>query len=277
MHIRPYQPSDLTAITNVMIAANKTDSLSLYFRRDTDRYPLTDHRSAVRFLKNLVLGVGTYCLVTETDPWDYPTPSDSPSTPVPASALVPEVIGWSMYTRHGSSPTALRWLQQNSSYSDSFNRWLMHLERDHYHRIFTSVDHTHDHAKFKTVLPLLSEPWDPKIFAEAWELAGLFVHPGWQRRGLGRKMMQWGMDRATEEKIPLIVGGSALGGPAYRKAGFKSTGVSGFGDFFDECRYGGEAMQRWVWEPEGVDVLERATGSAKKWREEQKAKKQAKQ
>ena len=47
--------------------------------------------------------------------------------------------------------------------------------------------------------------------------------------------------------------GVRWGGPAYRAVGFKSVGVSGFGEFFDEVEFGGEPMQRvgfgsrWGW------------------------------
>ena len=74
--------------------------------------------------------------------------------------------------------------------------------------------------------------------------------------------MNWVKAQAARERVPVVVKGSALGGPAYRKHGFRSIGFDRFGEFFDECEFGGERYQLWVWEPEGMEGVwfERAKG-----------------
>ena len=74
--------------------------------------------------------------------------------------------------------------------------------------------------------------------------------------------MNWVKAQAARERVPVVVKGSALGGPAYRKHGFRSIGFDRFGRFFDEVEFGGERHQLWMWEPVGMEGVwyERAKG-----------------
>ena len=263
MHIRPYHPTDLSSIGDVLNAANLRDTLVHYFNRNIDKYPFTFRKGGVQFLRGLVLGHGTYAFVMETDTWDQPTkPSSNPPTP-----LAPFVAGFVIYTRRGTSPTALSWQQSNSTLSAALDRKIINIERK-YRTYLPSIDPVFNSPKFNSIFHILEEPWPSPVLDESWEINALFVHPDYQRQGLASRLLAWGKERCTEEKIPLLVAGSPVGGLAYKHAGFRSIGVSGFGEYFDELAEGGMKMQRWVWEPETLEknVVEEARKVAKQYK-----------
>jgi GNAT superfamily N-acetyltransferase len=52
-------------------------------------------------------------------------------------------------------------------------------------------------------------------------LDSLICHPDFQRRGAGRQLVQWGLDRADELGLPAYLEGSAAGKGLYRKMGYQ--------------------------------------------------------
>ncbi|KAI1841471.1 hypothetical protein JX266_012311 [Neoarthrinium moseri] len=56
--------------------------------------------------------------------------------------------------------------------------------------------------------------------AESWYLELLAVHPDHQGRGIGRKLVQWGLDRAQEERVCASVVSAWGKDGFYQKAGF---------------------------------------------------------
>jgi predicted N-acetyltransferase YhbS len=49
----------------------------------------------------------------------------------------------------------------------------------------------------------------------------LCVHREAQRQGVGAALVQWGLDRSVEEKLPAYLEASTAGFPLYQKLGFK--------------------------------------------------------
>lgn len=63
---------------------------------------------------------------------------------------------------------------------------------------------------------------DPPI---AWSVAEIVVDPAYQRLGIGMKLMEWGMDRAKRDGIPIILEATPAGQRLYEKAGFVGYGT----------------------------------------------------
>ncbi|RFU75668.1 acyl- n-acyltransferase [Trichoderma arundinaceum] len=110
----------------------------------------------------------------------------------------------------------------------------------------------------------------PSLSTTRYELCGLAVHNEYQGHGIGSELVQWGLDRATEERIPVFVGGEERGIGFYEGAlGFrrlKSTEYWLDGEGRDIAREEVDAGNRdWererggvsgadaVWLPESVD------------------------
>lgn len=82
--------------------------------------------------------------------------------------------------------------------------------------------------------------------SERWHLAFLVVDPVFQRRGVGGRLVEWGIENATKEGIPATVLGAQVGQSMYRKRGFRDYKVSWL-------REGIHAMAM-IYIPEGTTV-----------------------
>ena len=81
--------------------------------------------------------------------------------------------------------------------------------------------------------PFTEHYWSPELERyECWNLEHLAVHPDCQNHGLGRKLVQWGMQRADEEDLATSVVSAVTAEDFYRKCGFDvgPVGWSGEGE-----------------------------------------------
>ena len=65
---------------------------------------------------------------------------------------------------------------------------------------------------------------------ETWYLKVLCVHPGFQRKGIGAKLLDWGLKHARERGEKVYVEASDIGKGLYIKKGFKELGEIVLGD-----------------------------------------------
>lgn len=56
----------------------------------------------------------------------------------------------------------------------------------------------------------------------------LGVHPDHWRRGVGSKLVRWGMDKAEEEEMPLTLLAGSVGFHLYSSLGFRQVGSTVF-------------------------------------------------
>jgi GNAT superfamily N-acetyltransferase len=62
----------------------------------------------------------------------------------------------------------------------------------------------------------------------AYELSGLYVHPGYQGYGVGKLLVRWGMDRAAEEGVPVFISAEERGVRFYEAVGCKRLSKSDY-------------------------------------------------
>jgi len=58
-----------------------------------------------------------------------------------------------------------------------------------------------------------------------WQLSLLGVHPAFGGRGIAKRLLQWGTDKADEEDRVCYLSASPKGLPVYKKAGFQVVGA----------------------------------------------------
>lgn len=74
--------------------------------------------------------------------------------------------------------------------------------------------------KFDTVA---GNSFPTSVPSEMWYLVVLAVHPSYQRRGIGQMLLQWGIDQASAESVPIGLEATPEGLKLYERKGFKTV------------------------------------------------------
>ena len=60
-------------------------------------------------------------------------------------------------------------------------------------------------------------------------LLDVVVDPAFHRRGIGARLMRWGLERAEKERCPILLIATSTGSGLYRKLGFEILGTLNVG------------------------------------------------
>ena len=71
-------------------------------------------------------------------------------------------------------------------------------------------------------------------------MAILAVGPEWQRMGVGRKLLEWGLEKADREGLECWIEASPAGKPLYEKVGWREVGFTDV------------ELKKWGWKGEEV-------------------------
>jgi GNAT superfamily N-acetyltransferase len=118
-------------------------------------------------------------------------------------------------------------------------------------RYFDLLDPTANHGHISNILPIISKPLNLGDLRESWELNGMYVSPDWQRRGVGNMLLQWGLERAAGEYVPIVCKSTSVGVYFYEHAGFRSLEKQMLDSYFDPGHKGYHSM---VWYPRGWET-----------------------
>jgi GNAT superfamily N-acetyltransferase len=246
--IRPYLAHDLSAISTISALGNLNDALTKYMRRSRVTKWTSYRLSGVRFLRSLLLSPGSVCFVAESN-------------------ATKEIVGWAIWSRHGTSERAKEWQRPNSGVMNWMERKLLSVETK-YFEWMPGVDPTRESAHMKQLQPILAEEWPEEIFREFWELDGLYVHPDHYRKGIGRMLALWAVERGKGEDVPVVVHSSPDGRKLYESVGFEVVArMVGFDEWVPEFTGmgpDGEGCWSMCWQPEGTDYSERARAKMQK-------------
>lgn len=160
-----------------------------------------------------------------------------------AAAPNPErVIGWAIWTRHGTDVAATRWQSINLGPGTKVEFALQLIQT----RLLELVNPLIDHEHMKAVSHMMQSDFDHKKYHDYWQLEGCYVDPDWQRRGAGRLALGWGMKQAQAENVPILMKASPKGVELYEKAGFMKVEKEDFTSHFET---GGQGYWKMVWWP----------------------------
>ncbi|KAH7125903.1 acyl-CoA N-acyltransferase [Dactylonectria macrodidyma] len=100
-------------------------------------------------------------------------------------------------------------------------------------------------------LPSSNKYFCPEIKdSPQYGIMDIAVHPGFQGRGVARKLVEWGMNKAREEAVPIELSATPSGSELYTKLGFKKVGVWRWRPGMEGSDgMGGWDIMRWQAEP----------------------------
>lgn len=227
-------------MADIISEANIDDEIARHVTKNIFKYWTSYRQGCLRYLQGMISEPGAASWVLETDQGDK-LPSGEPG---PGG----EVVGWASWVRGGDSPVAKNWQRASNGWGHRIERGLWGLRSNYYQ--YWSPDPTNNRAAFGPLMAVVHKPFDQDIFKESWELGGLYVAPAYQRRGLAKTMIKWGLNQAAAEGVPAVVRASPAGNKVYVQTGFRSFEKIDFGGTFQSHGIGCHSL---VWEPPGME------------------------
>lgn len=89
------------------------------------------------------------------------------------------------------------------------------------------VDSSHAKAMAKMCSSDDSQRWNEDCYEkpdEYWGILDLGVDPKYQRRGIARLLLQWALERAGKEGVPVHLSATPAAAQLYRSLGFRGVG-----------------------------------------------------
>lgn len=180
-------------------------------------------------LRREFLDPGKFILAaTIRDPQDDDEEEDKPQPG--------KVVGFAVWERKGGSDAARSW--QGTSFSKRLKRFTLNFKIAYTFRLATPKRS----LSWPRLRQFETEQKAAKASqpADAWYLSLLGVSPKAQGRGVGKKLLQWGIDRSEEEGVPSSLEATKAGLRLYESMGFERIGWL----FFDDEKQKHTVMQR---------------------------------
>jgi ribosomal protein S18 acetylase RimI-like enzyme len=245
MHIRPTTTADIPRCTSIHYAAFEGNELLDFLAPDRAKHPLSWRQYALN-----VMRINHY----KPNTWSFVCVADTNDD----FAKAGEILGYAIWARRASKEDAASdpWMRR-ISVLESAESWLQWAEFKWEKMLRTNpaVSPARQDTFMRSVIT--STGFGPVRTATHWYLESLAVAPEFQRRGVARTLVDWGLQRAkteTEERVtagkaplPVALIGTAPGLHLYRSLGFKVVGWED-DSFMDAPAVGGSNM---VWDSTG--------------------------
>ncbi|KAM0443116.1 hypothetical protein ACHAQK_003477 [Fusarium lateritium] len=130
-----------------------------------------------------------------------------------------EFLAFAVWVRFGTSDVAQSW--QGDSWNKKLTRFGVMWD-DFYKYLLRQTD---PGVSLDAANEVFSWMGDVKSLypTEHWSLSWLGVSPKCQRTGIGKKLLQWGIDRCEEEQVSAVLVATEVGKPLYEKMGFREV------------------------------------------------------
>lgn len=213
MHVRVVQAADRPLMATIGIKAFADDDMNSYISPNHATYPLSMRNHILKRMSSNYLKPGLQGLVC------VDTPPATPQNPNPQE----EIMGYAWYGRSGppEDVDVKRWHGNSNGFMDIVNRFLVNVELWFDARVITNpaASATNRRVFHEAVARHSSDTFDAHI-PSFIELASLAVHPNHQRKGVARSLLQWEIDKAHDERVPICLFSSNVGEGFYKSCGF---------------------------------------------------------
>lgn len=244
MHLRRVEQIDLYDFAQAVGAAMWDGDIMIYTAPRREQYldsyfRYCLHRVKVRWYRGELL----FLAVTDEGDPDWSGSED--------------IMGYCAYSNNilgYQAPVRGGWL------GNSFEREALNLHSK-YARLFkldrscdlAAMDHVRNGIirNMKPYLETLPDQLKQKVGDRHWELTMLGTCPKYRRKGVGKMMLQWGFERATQDHVPLVLVASVEGQRLYQSTGFQEFNRTNL-ELDIEIR-GSRVIRvtEMVWEPKG--------------------------
>jgi GNAT superfamily N-acetyltransferase len=245
MHLRPTTTADIPRCTTIIDNAYVNDELYNFLAANRTAHPLQWRQSALK---------AQHAKLCQANAWSFVCVADADDNFAPPG----EILGCARWTRRPSKEDAATdpWIRR-LSLAERVEGWLRWAELQWEERLRINPARAWDREDAFMRSIVTSTAFKPVRGATHWYLDHLAVAPEYQRRGVGKKLVQWGLQRAEaetrermkmwKEPVPVALIGSTMGFHLYRSLGFKVVGWED-ASFLDVPAEGGSTM---VWDPLG--------------------------
>lgn len=211
VHLRPAVSLDLPYIAEVAAKAMLDDELFAFLcPRRREFY--SDYRQAfLRRLRTKLRTPGWVIIVAVANPATDTV--DTESGPI---------VGYCVWERIGETAeeSTRQWKEtQHEGWWTSVQELLGNVTEYFTSRLYP--DRSVDESRLTRYNALNTDCFPYDDFPELWYLSTLAVHPASQRQGIGRRLVEWGLERAKWDGAPVGLEASAKGTRLYRSLGFK--------------------------------------------------------
>ncbi|KAL8647908.1 MAG: hypothetical protein Q9226_006233 [Calogaya cf. arnoldii] len=229
MRIRRAVASDLATAASISVSALSTDELYRYTNPYAGQEPSSFRDFLLRRLKlrNVLPGYIIWVAVTDdVEDLKEGAPNRELGSETGRRGKRPreQVIGYAVWYRHGKSAEAGRWQMQSWAECKigTFAGIPLSTSSLTCYVNFFQLDKSVSPSRMRELgaLGFLTEEFAD--IAERWHLQGLVVDPMYQRRGVGARLISWGVQQAELENVPITLTTSTIAEPLYRKLGFKT-------------------------------------------------------
>ncbi|KAM3423786.1 hypothetical protein BST61_g1190 [Cercospora zeina] len=127
------------------------------------------------------------------------------------------VIGFSTWEAQGhENPLGHQWRQQRASWTDAWEARLVNFDLDYYRYFLNRIV---NYQALEDITKRLHAPYENDVqLRNCLHLQFLMVDPAWHLgHGVGRRLLQWGIDAAEQFGLPVVVESSLMGHEFYMK------------------------------------------------------------
>ncbi|KAI4157638.1 MAG: hypothetical protein LQ342_008122 [Letrouitia transgressa] len=215
--IRSARRTDTPATATLSVAAFAHDELYCYLNPHKTSYPDHFRNYFLRRYKLRLVDPAFHFLVAELEPGDEGYVGEGGDGD--------NVVGFAIWTCKSPSPSPDSVAASRRQTWAEWVEWTLLRANDAYIHAF-QLDRALSYPNFHRIMgPASPSPFalDPyALVPERWHLSNLAVAPAFQGRGIASRLMDWGLDIARREGVPVTLTTSLKAEPVYRHRGFKT-------------------------------------------------------
>ncbi|KAL8647044.1 MAG: hypothetical protein Q9210_005790 [Variospora velana] len=250
MRIRRATPGDLSITSTFSVPSFIHDELYQFTNPFAARYPEDFRQYYLRTHRQRNVLPGYVFWVATLDPADLPEERgvENMEAQVDDARMKHDhdekVVGYATWRRYGESEEAKRW--QLQTWAEWLESSLLQLEERYVQ--FLGLDRSTSASQVRSLEAMGFSTDEFDGIPERWHLQNLCVNPVYQGKGIGAKLVSWGLEQATKEAVAATLSTSTVAEPLYRRMGFNTWTVRDY----PGIRMGAPSLVYW---PAGVEVV----------------------